>query len=178
MEIASRKVLRRIGLFQAQALTTGHRFMGMAALLGTCFVISHMGTVVVTCVVDGFNWGVTAWILDFMGFLAGLFFSIQCWLSSSRKSEDFRKENSWILIWAVVTFGARILDTLMLFGVVKWNAVYVTPVGATLWSNIISEVVFGNAFTVVALIGAFMLLRRDREADPAKKEGIWLGLCL
>jgi len=163
-----KKVFSGIGLFQAPVVTAGHRFMGVAALLGTCFVVSHMVTVVVTCMVDGFNWGVTAWILDVMGFLAGLFFAIQCWLSSSRKSDDFRKENSWILVWAVVTFGARILDTLMLFGVVKWNAVYVTPVGATLWSNIISEVVFGVAFNGAALVGSLMLLFFYQDVDPAE----------
>jgi hypothetical protein len=166
--MAPKGVFSGIGLFQAPVLTAGHRFMGVAALLGTCFVVSHMTTVVVTCAVDGFNWGVTAWILDVMGFLAGLFFSIQCWLSSSRKSDDFRKENSWICVWAFVTFGARILDTLMLFGVVTWNAVYVTPVGATLWSNIISEVVFGIAFTVAALVGALMLLICHQDVDPAE----------
>ena len=141
--------------------------MGVAALLGACFVVSHLVTVVVICVVDGFNWGVNAWILDIVGFIAGLFFAIQCWLSSNRKSDDFRNGNTWICVWAFVTFGARILDTLMLFGVVKWGAVYVTPVGAALWSNIVSEVVFGMAFTVTALVGALMLLICPQDVDPA-----------
>ena len=141
--------------------------MGVAALLGACFVVSHLATVVVICVVDGFNWGVNAWILDIVGFIAGLFFAIQCWLSSNRKSDDFRNGNTWICVWAFVTFGARILDTLMLFGVVKWGAVYVTPVGAALWSNIVSEVVFGMAFTVTALVGALMLLICPQDVDPA-----------
>jgi len=141
--------------------------MGVAALLGACFVVSHLVTVVVICVVDGFNWGVNAWILDIVGFIAGLFFAIQCWLSSNRKSDDFRNGNTWICVWAFVTFGARILDTLMLFGVVKWGAVYVTPVGAALWSNIVSEVVFGMAFTVTALVGALMLLICPQDVEPA-----------
>ena len=141
--------------------------MGVAALLGACFVVSHLVTVVVICVVDGFNWGVNAWILDIVGFIAGLFFAIQCWLSSNRKSDDFRNGNTWICVWAFVTFGARILDTLMLFGVVKWGAVYVTPVGAALWANIVSEVVFGMAFTVTALVGALMLLICPQDVDPA-----------
>ena len=141
--------------------------MGVAALLGACFVDSHLVTVVVICVVDGFNWGVNAWILDIVGFIAGLFFAIQCWLSSNRKSDDFRNGNTWICVWAFVTFGARMLDTLMLFGVVKWSAVYVTPVGAALWSNIVSEVVFGMAFTVTALVGALMLLICPQDVDPA-----------
>ena len=149
--------------------------MGVAALLGACFVVSHLVTVVVTCAVDGFNWGVNAWILDVMGFLAGLFFAIQCWLSSSRKSDDFRKGNSWICVWAFVTFGARILDTLMLFGVVKWSAVYVTPVGAALWSNIVSEVVLGMAYTVAALVGALMLLTCPQDVDPAETERLRLA---
>ena len=56
----------------------------------------------------------------------------------------------------------------MLFGVVKWNAVYVTPMGATLWSNIISEVVFGFAFNVAALVGSLMLLFFYQDVDPAE----------
>jgi len=47
----------------------------------------------------------------------------------------------------------------MLFGVVKWSAVYVTPEGPVLWSNIVSEVIFGMAFTVVALVSSGMLLK-------------------
>jgi hypothetical protein len=157
-----------IGLFQAPVLTAGHLCIGVAALLGACWVVLHLVTVFVTCVVVGFNWGVNAWILDIMGFIAGLYFAIQCWLSSSRKSNGFRKVNSWICIWAFVTFGVRILDTLMLFGVVKWSAVYVTPVRAVLWSNILSEVVFGNAFAVTALLGALMLLIRPLDLGSTK----------
>ena len=56
----------------------------------------------------------------------------------------------------------------MLFGVVEWNVVYVTPVGATLWSNIVSEVVFGIAFTVAALVGSLMLLICHQDVDPAE----------
>ena len=163
--MASQGFFNGLGLCQVPVLTVGHRFIGVAGLLGVCFVVTHMVTVVVTCVVAGFNWGVTAWILDVMGFLAGLFFAIQCCLSSSRKSDDFRKENSWICVWAFITFGTRILDTLMLFGVVTWSAVYVRPVGPTLWSNIISEVVFGIAFTVVALVGSLMLLICHQDVD-------------
>ena len=96
--MASKEAFSSIGLFQAPVLTAGHRCMGVAALLGACFVVSHLVTVVVTCVVDGFNWGVNAWILDIMGFIAGLFFAIQCWLSSGRKSDDFRNGNIWICV--------------------------------------------------------------------------------
>jgi hypothetical protein len=168
--MASKETLSRIGLFGPPVLTAGNRCMGVAAVLGACFVVSHLVTVVVTCVVDGFNWGVTAWILDSMGFIAGFFFAVQCWLSSSRQSDDFRNENAWICVWAFVTFWARILDTLILFGVVQWNAVYVAPVGPTLWSNIVSEVIFGNAFTGTALVGALMLLICPQDADPAKAD--------
>ena len=155
-----------IGLFQAPALTTGHRCMGVAALLGACFVVTHLVSVVVTCVVSGFNWGAPAWVLDILGFLAGLFFAVQCWLSSNRTSADFRSGNVWIGVWAFATVGARIIDTLMLFDVVKWSAVYVTPTGVVLWSNVVSEVAFGNAFTVTALVGALMLLLCPQDVDP------------
>jgi len=46
----------------------------------------------------------------------------------------------------------------MLFGLFKWDEIYLTPVGVTLWSNIVSEVLVGMAFTVTALIGALILL--------------------
>tara|TARA_B100000029_G_scaffold82394_2_gene73339 strand:- start:1087 stop:1584 length:498 start_codon:yes stop_codon:yes gene_type:complete len=164
--MASQEIVSGIGLFKAPIITVGHRFIGVAALLGSCFVFFHIVTVIVTCAVDGFDWGVTAWILDILGFLAGLFFTVQCWMSSNRKSEAFKKENFWICIWAIVTFGTRILDTLMLFGIVKWSAVYVTPAGPTLWSNIVSEVIFGLAFTVTALVGSVMLLTCHHDHVP------------
>ena len=53
----------------------------------------------------------------------------------------------------------------MLFGVVTWSEVFVAPVGPTLWSNIISEVVFGIAFTVAALVGSLMLLICHQDVD-------------
>ena len=158
------------GLFQAPRLTAAHRFMGVAALLGACFVATHLMTVVVTCAVDGFNWGINAWILDIMGFIAGFYFAIQCGLSSNSKSVDFRKKNSWICAWAVLTIGVRILDVLMLFGVVTWSEIYVTPEGPTLWSNVVSEVVFGMAFVVAALLGSLMLLISPRDIASAQVE--------
>lgn len=145
--------------------TLGHRWIGAAGLLGVCFVFSHLVTVVVTCVVEGFHWGGNAWVLDIAGFLAGLFFAIQCWLSSRTPSSEFRSGNLWILIWALMTLIFRIVDTLMLFGIVKWSAVYITPVGAVFWSNIISEVIFGIAFTITALVGSAILLGRSSDNE-------------
>ena len=160
--MAPKGFFNSIGLFQAPALTAGHRCMGVAALLGACFVVTHLVSVVVTCVVSGFNWGAPAWVLDILGFLAGLFFAVQCWLSSTRTSADFRSGNVWIGVWAFATLGARIIDTLMLFGVVKWSAVYVTP-------NVVSEGAFGTAFTVTALVGALMLLLCPQDVDPPRR---------
>ena len=163
-------ILSISGLFQAPVLTAAHRFMGIAALLGACFVATHLVTVIVTCAVDGFNWGINAWILDIMGFIAAFYFAIQCGLSSNSKSVEFRKINSWICAWAVITIGARILDILMLFGVVTWSEIYVTPEGPTLWSNVVSEVVFGMAFTIAALLGSLMLLISPRDVASAQVE--------
>jgi len=157
-------------LFQAPVLTSAHRFMGIAALLGAFFVATHIVTVIVTCVVDGFNWGINAWILDIMGFVAAFYFAIQCGFSSNSKSVDFRKKNSWICAWATITIGARIFDILMLFGVVKWSEIYITPEGPTLWSNVVSEVIFGMAFTVAALIGSLMLLISPKDVAPLQIE--------
>ena len=58
----------------------------------------------------------------------------------------------------------------MLFGVVKWDEIYVTPQGPTLWSNVISEVIFGMAFIVTALIGSLMLLTYPGDIDPVQVE--------
>ena len=53
----------------------------------------------------------------------------------------------------------RTLDTLMLLGVVKIDAIYHQPEGATLASNLVSEVAIGNAYTIAALAGSATLLR-------------------
>lgn len=143
----------------------GHRWMRLAALLGACFVVAHIVTVVVTCTVDGIHWGVNAWLLDIAGFIAGLFFATQCWLSSGKTCEEFWKGNLWIVFWASVTLAVRFFDTLMLFGVVKWSAIYVTPHGAVLWSNVISEVVFGITFASAALVAALMILKTRTTAS-------------
>ena len=120
--------------------------------------VLNVRTVVITCSVEGFAWGVTAWLLDIGGFLAGLFFASQCWLSSTRSAIDFRSGNLWIAVWAMVTVPFRVVDTLMLFGILKWDAIYVTPTGAVRWSNVISAVVVGMFFALTALAGALSLL--------------------
>ena len=156
--MTSKEIFRRIRLFQAPLLTVGHRWIGAAALLGALWVVSHLLTVVATILIDGTNWGINAWLLDIMGFLAGLFFAIQCWISSNRKSDDSRHLNYCIIIWAIITVCSRILDSLMLFGLLKWDEVYLTPKGVILWSNVVSEVVLGMTFTFTALVGALILL--------------------
>ena len=65
-------------------------------------------------------------------------------------------------MWAVMTIFSRIFDSLMLFGLLKWDEVYVTPMGITLWANIVGEVFLGMAFAVKALIGALILLKRKK----------------
>ena len=162
------KIFGVSGLFQAPTLTVGHRFLGVAALLGACFVVTHLLTVFVTCAVDGFNWGINAWVLDIGGFIAAFYFAIQCGMSSNSKSADFRKKNSWICTWAFLTIGARIFDILMLFGVLKWSEIYVTPEGPTLWSNVVSEVIFGMSFAVTALLGSLMLLISPLNVNSAQ----------
>jgi len=128
-------------------------------------VFSHLASVVITILVDGTHWGVNALVLDIMGFLVGLFFAIQCWKSSNRKSDDFRHLNYWINIWVIMTIFIRIFDSLMIFGLLKWDEIYVTPVDVTLWSNIVVEVFLGMAFAVTALIGALILLFWTQSLD-------------
>jgi hypothetical protein len=59
-----------------------------------------------------------------------------------------------------MTIFSRIFDSLMLFRLLKWDEVYVTPVGVTPWSNIVSKVFLGTAFTVTALIGVLSLVKK------------------
>lgn len=56
----------------------------------------------------------------------------------------------------------------MLFGIVTWSAVYVTPVGPTLLSNIISAVVFGITFSVAGLVGSLILLVSPQDEDATE----------
>ena len=107
---------------------------------------------------DGTNWVINAWLLDIMGLLAVLFFAIQCWISSNRKSDDSRHLNYCIIIWASISVCSRILDTIILFGLLKWDEVYLTPMGVILWSNVLSEVVLSMTFTFIVLAGALIIL--------------------
>ena len=136
--------LFRLGVCQAPTLTTAHQCVGFAGILGCCFVVTHLITIIITCAVVGFDWGAPAWCLDLMGFFAGFCFIFICKRSSNTTSVENRKNNTWICIWAAASLGARVLDTLMLFGIVKLDSVYITPSGAVLASNIVSEVIIGN----------------------------------
>ena len=115
-------------------------------------------TVVVTCAVEGFDWGTTAWCLDIMGFLGGAVFFLICRDASNKNVVENRGNLRWILVWSSMTVGARILDTLMLFGVVKISKIYTTPDGAVLASNIVSEVIIGNLYVLCAVVGSVKCL--------------------
>jgi hypothetical protein len=159
------RLLASLRLAQAPTLTVAHRGMGVAAVLGGCFVVTHVVTIAVTFAIAGFDVPVQAFVLDTMGFLAGALFAVLCRQSSNRCSADFRAQNGWICAWAVMTIGVRVVDTLMLFGIVKWGAVYETPTGAILFSNLISEVVFGLGFVITALVSALMLLLCPKDTE-------------
>ena len=151
---------RRVGLFQAPTLTAAHEYIGVAAILGCLFFVAHMVTVIVTCAANGFGWGVNAWVFDMMGWLAGGLFAFLCLRCSSQHSSISRQSGNvwWILIWAAVTMCVRVLDVFMLFGVVKIDAIYHTPSGATLYANIFSEIVVAVPHTTLALAGSVMLI--------------------
>lgn len=157
------RLLQIIGLSKAEEASFGHICLGVAAVLGCLFVGTHFITVVITCVVEGFDWGMAAWMLDMMGFIAGAAFAFICKNNSNKSCAEGKKDNLWICVWAVASFGARILDTMMLFGVVKLSTVYITPSGAILASNIVSEVLIGNSYTISALVGSVLLLQKASE---------------
>ena len=144
-------------LFQAPTITTGHRLVGVAAVLGSFFVVLHLVTIIVTCAVEGFDWGLNAWILDLLGYFAGIYFVRICRKSSNLSSADFRDRNKWIMVWGFASVCARFVDTLMLFGILSWSAVYTAPNGWVLGTNIVSEVLIGNAYSLSALVGSSML---------------------
>jgi hypothetical protein len=156
----------RVGLCQAPCVTWAHCCLGVAAVLGAAFVVLHLATIIITCVVAGFGWGAQAWILDILGFVAGGFFAVQCRVASSQSIQESRKVNTWICVWAVFTIVSRAIDTLMLFGVIRWSDVYKTPQGAVLWSNVVSEVVIGNAFVLAAAVGALAMLACPPAEEP------------
>ena len=149
-----------LGYFEAPVLTTGHKIMGVAGLLGIIFTVLHPVTVIVTCVEEGFGWGATAWILDIIGYIAAVFFAVLCRASSSKTILEGKKYNGYILFWASITFCVRIFDILMLFGVVKFGDIYITPHGPVLVTNIISEICVAMPYTMLAMLAAVMLLRQ------------------
>ena len=166
----------RLGLFRAPVLTAAHRLIGVAAVLGICFVVTHVISWIVTFAIAGFDVPIQAFLLDIAGFLASAVFAKVCRDASSSSSADHINENRWIWcafvgvfllpfappcmngawlifgqiwrsFWAIVTIGSRAVDTLMLLGIVKWGDVYETPTGAILWCNLVSEVFFGNTYS-------------------------------
>ncbi|CAE7561208.1 unnamed protein product [Symbiodinium sp. CCMP2592] len=153
-------------------VTPAHQLMATAAVLGIIYAVAHIVTFAVTTAGPG--WDSTSLPLDLTGWIAGTCFAVLCWKSSNLSSASNKKHNRWISVWAVITFGVRILDTLMLFGVVKLSAVYRTPEGAVLWTNVVSDVIFGNLFVWCALAASIMILARPEDLgveEPIVVEG-------
>ena len=156
--------LQRIGLCQAPVLTTAHKVIGAAAVTGILFTVAHLATVIVTCATNGFDWGVNAWIFDMMGWLAGFCFALVCWKSSNKATAVNKKDNFWIIVWSGITLGVRVLDVMMLFGIVQISAIYHTPTGAVLYANIVSEIVIAIPYNLLAFVGSLHLLCRPQDA--------------
>ena len=64
----------------------------------------------------------------------------------------------WILIWSGMTLCVRVLDILMLTGLVVIDAIYHTPDGATLYANVVSEIIVAFPYPLLAFVGSVMLL--------------------
>ena len=153
------------GYFEVEVLTLGHKCMGVAALLGAVFAVLHPITVITTVVVAGANWGITAWMLDISGYLAAVCFALLCRQSSSTRSLDYKKKNSYIFFWAIITFCVRIFDILLLFGIVKFDEIYVTPTGAVLAANIVSEIIVAVPYCLLAAVAGLALFFCPKDAD-------------
>ena len=155
---------KRVPLFQAPQLTTAHKLVGSAAVLGFLFAVLHLVTIVVTLTSAGADWGTTAWSMDIMGYLAGVGFAFLCRNASNQASSEGGQDLIWILIWSAITFFVRILDIMMLTGAVEIKAIYVTPEGPTLYANIVSEIIIAFPYTTLALAGSALLLRQARSS--------------
>ena len=60
----------------------------------------------------------------------------------------------------------------MLLGIVRWGDVYETPSGAVFYSNLISEIIFGNCYAITAFIGSIMLLKFPQDQALQTDEDI------
>ena len=87
---------QRVTLFQAPQLTTAHKLLGTAAVLGFLFILLHPVTVLVTLLADGAAWGTPAWSMNITGYLAGAGFAFLCRDASNKATSQSRKEKMWI----------------------------------------------------------------------------------
>jgi hypothetical protein len=157
------------GVCNAPVVTQAHRLMGIATILGAFFVPTHIVTILVTTFGPGWGESNYALIADLSGFFSGAVFVIICRKSSNQRSSDFREWNKYIAIWAAVSVGVRIFDTLMLFGIVKFSKIYKTPESAVLWSNVVSELFFGFPYAVLALTASVRMLREGSFSGELEK---------
>merc|ERR1712129_154295 len=138
--------------------------MGVAAVFGLLFSVSHTVTFIVTTLGPGWGTG-PALYLDLMGYLSGMMFTIVCWRNSSKSSENGRMNNIWICIWSVATCGIRLVDSPMILGIIELPAVYPTPSGAVQLANVVSEVFIGNTYTITAFVSSLMFLACPQDLE-------------
>ena len=142
--------------------------IGTAAILAFVYCNAHCHT---RCYLLTSGWPIGPLMLDLMGFLPDSYL-LSYAKSLEYFSELYRKKNLYILFFSLVTAGSRILDTLMLLGIVRWGDVYETPSGAVFYSNLISEIIFGNCYTITAFIGSIMLLKFPKDQALQTDEDI------
>ena len=153
----------KIKIFKAPKLTDAHRMIGVASILGYLFGVTHILTTFVTFVTAGYP--IFPFILDAIGFLAGVYFANLCRRSSNKHSREFKKQNLMIFGFTLCYGSMKIVDTLMLLGFVRWGAVYHTPVGAVLYTNLLSEVIIGNSYCFLAMAAACILRFYPKDID-------------
>ncbi|CAE7246359.1 unnamed protein product [Symbiodinium natans] len=160
-------------------VTKAHQLLATAAVFGVLYAVAHIVTFAVTTAGPG--WDSTSLSLDLTGWIAGTCFAVLCWKSSNLSSTSNKRSNQWICVWSILTFGVRILDTLMLFGAVKLSAVYKTPQGAVLWTNVVSDAIFGNLFVWCALAASIMILACPEDLsveEPCLEDGAGIFVVL
>ena len=88
-------MLQKYNLCKPPVFTTGHFTIGIAVVLGSLFVFTHIITIAITSIVTGWG-GFGPLSMDLSGFFAGLGFVFVCRTSSNTDSVENYENNKWV----------------------------------------------------------------------------------
>ena len=84
-------LLHRLGLYKQESI--GHQLIGLASVLGVLCIVAHVATIIVTGTLLGFDWGMSAWMLDLTGWVAACGFTVLAAKSSNQSPIEFKNKN-------------------------------------------------------------------------------------